>query len=72
MATCGRAAVRARRIVMALPHRERAMAGALNSLRYAVLAEIGGRFPVFLAPSPDVTVGELAGRIEVRIYWDQI
>lgn len=40
-----------------------------ESLKYAVIAMFGARFPTFLVAAPTVDVGELPNRMMVRIRW---
>jgi len=37
----------------------------------ALLAILGGDFPVFLVPAPGVKIDELEGNLSVRVYYDQ-
>lgn len=44
---------------------------ACQDLNYALVAVLGGRFPVFLSPSHAVRQGLTGDQIQVRIFWDE-
>lgn len=40
-------------------------------INFALLAVLGGSFPIFLVPNPDIDLLNLENNIQVRIFWDQ-
>lgn len=42
-----------------------------QALDGALLAMLGGRFPIFLVPAPNVRISDFAGEHNVHIFWDQ-
>jgi hypothetical protein len=44
---------------------------ACFELNYALVAVLGGRFPIFLTPSRAMRERALENQIRVRIFWDQ-